>query len=293
LNTDRPVSFGLPEIIAGLGEVAGSYDALICDVWGVLHDGHKARPAAVDALQEFRRRRGPVILLSNAPRPVADLQEQFVRLAVPEDCYDAILTSGVLVRDELARRAAGSELRILHIGPERDRGLFAGLPIVCVTAEDADIVLCSGLFDDDTETPDDYRAQLLELRRRNLTLLCANPDVVVQRGGRLVFCAGALAQLYEQLGGSSIFYGKPYPAIYTAALKLAHDHCRRADPRVLVLGDSLETDIRGANLAGLDAIFIADGIHGEEIPELSSPAVAALCARSAAFAKCAMRALVW
>jgi HAD superfamily hydrolase (TIGR01459 family) len=280
-----------PAILAGLGDVADSYDAIFCDVWGVLHDGRSARAAAVDALRRFRDQRGPVILLSNAPRPARDVQAQFERLRVPENCYDGILTSGMLVRDELVRRAAAGELKLLHLGPERDRGIFEGLPVACVETERADFVLCTGLYDDDNETPDDYRDVLDAANRRELALLCANPDIVVQRGRSLVYCAGALARLYESLGGSSVYFGKPHAPIYAAALELART--RHAVDRPLAIGDGLETDIRGANAAGVDAVFIADGVHGEDIREVTGPAIAVLCQQAGVTAKGAMRALVW
>lgn len=281
-----------PVILSGLAEIADRYDALFCDVWGVVHDGRTAHVKAVEALREFRRRRGPVVLLSNAPRPIEDLQNQFARLGVPEDCFDSILTSGVLAREDIARRTGNDGLKILHIGPERDRGIFAGLAVACVNAEKAEIILCTGLFDDDVETPDDYRGMLANLARRGLTLLCANPDIVVQRGGHLIYCAGALARLYEQLGGACIYFGKPHLPVYEAALTRIREF-ERGSARVLVLGDGIETDIRGANAAGLDAIFIADGIHGEDIPEMTPEALAGLFAGAGVSARGAMRALVW
>ena len=294
MNSDR-VDLGqaMPALLGGLGEVAGGYDVLLCDVWGVLHDGHIAHGAAVEALQQFRGQRGPVILLSNAPRPAEDVAEQLVCLRVPRDCYDSILTSGMVAREDLRRRASGIPLQMLHIGPPRDGGIFAGLPVRCVTPDLAEIVLCTGLFDDDQETPQDYRAMLSSLVDRGLPFLCANPDIVVQRGGKLVWCAGALARLYTELGGNSVYYGKPHAPIYAEALRLARMAAERAEPRVLVLGDGLETDIRGANRAGLDAVFIADGIHGEDVREMTASAVAALCRRAGVTAKGAMRKLVW
>jgi HAD superfamily hydrolase (TIGR01459 family) len=284
---------GMPMILGGLGEIADGYDALLCDVWGVLYDGRIAHGPAIEALRRFRASRGPVILLSNAPRPAEDVEEQFARLRVPPDCYDSILTSGMLVREDLRRRASGKPLRMLHIGPERDSGIFAGLPVSCVTADEAEIVLCTGLVNDDAETPEDYRTMLSSLMDRGLTLLCANPDIVVQRGGKLVWCAGALARLYAELGGDSVYYGKPHPPIYAEALTVARAAAQRAKPRVLALGDGLETDIRGANLAGIDAVFIADGIHGEDVREMTAQAVAALCGQAGVTAKGAMRKLVW
>jgi HAD superfamily hydrolase (TIGR01459 family) len=282
-----------PAVLGGIGEIAEDYDALLCDVWGVVHDGRNAHTAAVDALERFRTRRGPVILLSNAPRPAEDVKEQFSRLRVPDACYDSILTSGMLARADIAQRSAGRQLHLLHIGPERDRGIIMGLPVSCVEPREAEIALCTGLFDDDAETPDDYRAMLSDLQARGLTLLCANPDIVVQRGGKLVYCAGALARLYRELGGHAVYYGKPYAPIYATALAHLRDAAKRDALRVLVLGDGLETDIRGANDAGLDAVFIADGIHGDDIPDLTPAALAGLFSRAGVSAKGAMRTLVW
>ncbi|MGD0866776.1 MAG: TIGR01459 family HAD-type hydrolase [Rhizomicrobium sp.] len=283
----------LPSLIGGLGEIAKRYDALICDVWGVLHDGHRAHAPAVEALRRFRAVFGPVVLLSNAPRPVEVLEEQFARIGVPADCYDAIVTSGVATRDALAERANNRRLAILHIGPVRDRGVFDGLPIDCVDAPKASAILCTGLYDDDTETPADYAEMLDELKRRGLTLLCANPDIVVQRGGKLVYCAGALARDYEKMGGQVVYYGKPYRPIYDMTLAAARKAARRDIARPLAVGDGIETDVKGANGAGLDALFIADGIHGEDIREFSAEALAALFAKSGVTARAAMRALVW
>jgi HAD superfamily hydrolase (TIGR01459 family) len=282
-----------PAILGGLGEIAGNYDALLCDVWGVVHDGTSAHGDAIHALEQFRAQCGPVILLSNAPRPAEDVEQQFVRIRVPRDCYDSILTSGMLAREDVARRSAARELKLLHIGPERDRGIIAGLPVTCVDAEKADIVLCTGLYDDDTESPEDYRASLSDLKSRGLTLLCANPDIVVQRGGKLIYCAGALARLYAELGGPVVYYGKPHAPVYAAALARLRTAAKRDVLRVLILGDGLETDIRGANGAGLDAVFIADGIHGDDVPELTRAALTRLFAHAGVSAMGAMRRLVW
>lgn len=293
MNSARPVSRQMPVILRGLHDIAPDYDAVLCDVWGVLHDGRRAHMRAVEALRVFRQERGPVILLSNAPRPVSDVEQQFAKFGIPQDCYDGILTSGVLAHEDLARRSRERSLQILHIGPERDRGIFAGLPLSFVTDDKADLVVCTGLFDDDTESPEDYRQRFADLCRRKLPLLCVNPDIEVQRGGQLVYCAGALARLYDQLGGVSNYYGKPHRPIYDAACALAAKVAGRRDMRVLVLGDGLETDIRGANGAGLDAVFIADGIHGDDIRELTPSAVGQLCGNSGVSVIAAIRALVW
>ncbi len=292
LHTGSP-ALEVPVILRGLGQIADGYDALLCDVWGVVHDGTRAHGEAVDALRQFRARRGPVILLSNAPRPAEDVEQQFERLHVPKNCYDSILTSGVLAREDIARRSEGRELPLLHIGPKRDRGIIAGLPVICVEPARAEIALCTGLFDDDTETPDDYRPMLADLKARDLVFLCANPDIVVQRGGKLIYCAGALARLYAGLGGSVVYYGKPHAPIYEVARARLRAAAQREEFRILVLGDGLETDIRGANGVGLDAVFIADGIHGEEIPELTTPAIARLFASLGVTAGGVMHRLVW
>ena len=277
-----------PQILSGFREIAADYDALVCDVWGVLHNGVTAFAPACDALKTFRAQRGPVVLLSNAPRPENDLKAQFAKFGVPHDCYDAIVTSGGAARADLARRAAKGAVKMFHLGPERDKGVFEGLDVVCVEAKDAQIVLCTGLFDDDVETPDDYADVLADLKARGLEMICANPDLVVQRGGVLVYCAGALAGAYEALGGPVVYYGKPHKPIY--ALTLAAAPGAR---RVLAIGDGLKTDIRGANAAGLDALFIGDGIHGEHVEPFTAQHLSTLFASEDVSARAAMRSLAW
>ena len=275
----------LPHILSGLREIASEYDALVCDVWGVLHDGQAAREEAVDALRQFRETRGRVVLLSNAPRPKRDVETMFKRLGVALDCYDEIVTSGIAARADLEKRKPAA---MFHLGPERDRGIFEGLGIALTGIEEAEIVLNSGLFDDDVETPEDYKDRLARMKARELLMLCANPDWVVQRGGKLIWCAGALANAYEKIGGAVVYYGKPMMAIY--------DFVRAAAPgakRMLAIGDGLHTDIKGANAAGMDALFIADGIHGEEIGAVTQGHMAELFAKAGVHARAAMRALVW
>jgi HAD superfamily hydrolase (TIGR01459 family) len=282
-----------PPILRGLSEIAARYDALICDVWGVLHDGQKARGEAVAALRHFRAAQGPVVLLSNAPRPVVDLLAQFERFGVPPDCYDGIMTSGAAARADLESRAGSGRLAMFHLGPERDRGVFAGLPVDCVREEEAQIVLCTGLFDDDHETPEDYRAMLVRFHARGIVMLCANPDIKVQRGSQLVYCAGAIAAAYEAIGGAVVYYGKPHRPIYDTTLALAAKLAGRAIVAPLAVGDGLATDIAGAQGAGIDALFIADGVHGEEIGDVTPESLAALFAKSGVFAKAAMPRLMW
>ena len=275
----------LPQILSGLREIASDYDALVCDVWGVLHDGQASRQEAVDALRQFRETRGRVVLLSNAPRPKRDVEAMFKRLGVALDCYDEIVTSGIATRADLETRKPS---RMFHLGPERDRGIFEGLGIELTDIGEAEIVLNSGLFDDDVETPADYEERLAQMKARGLLMLCANPDWIVQRGGKLIHCAGALANEYEKIGGEVVYYGKPMTAIY--------EFVRAAAPgakRMLAIGDGLHTDVKGANAAGIDALFIADGIHGEEIGAVTPGHMAELFAKAGVHACAAMRALVW
>jgi len=281
------------QILSGLHDIADDYDALVCDVWGVLHNGRVPFLAAADALRAFRERRGPVVLLSNAPRLVATLMKQFEHIGVPTDCFDAVVTSGVAARSELAARARGHKLAMFHLGPERDRDVFEGLDVENVSADEADVVLCTGLFDDDHETPEDYAGRLAELKERSLTMLCANPDIVVQRGGQLVYCAGALAREYEKIGGEVIYFGKPHPAIYDLTLETMRKTCGRTVTRVLAVGDGMATDLAGANAMGFDALFVAHGIHAAELGEMTHETLAQLFEKTGVRARAAMRELVW
>lgn len=275
-------------LLEHFGEFAASYQTLICDVWGVIHNGATAHMPACAALKTFRDRGGRVVLLSNAPRPPSDLEPQFERIGVPLDCYDTIVTSGGAAREDLARRAGPGGLRMLHLGPERDRNLYAGLNITLTDTAGAEIILCTGPYDDETETPDDYKDRLAEYRARELTMLCANPDRVVQRGGKLVYCAGSLAEAYEKIGGKVIYYGKPHLPIYAHVRAVAG-----GAPKALAIGDGLATDVRGANAAGIDVLFIADGIHGEDVSEFTEAQIDKLFAEAGVHARAAMRALVW
>ena len=289
-----PLAIMIP-ILNGLSEIAADYDALLCDVWGVLHDGREAFLAAADALRRFRAEHGPVILLTNAPRPVIDVESMFQRVGVPLDCYDAILSSGALAHDDVGKRvsAAGRMLKLYHLGPDRDGGVLAGLDIERAGIDTAEIVLCTGLCDDDAETADDYAGLFQEMRVHDLTMLCANPDIVVQRGNKLIWCAGALAEAYEKLGGQVIYYGKPHPPIYEASLKLAAKISGKGIHRPLAIGDGADTDIKGANRMGIDALFVAQGIHAAHLGNLTAERLAQLFMVPEAHPKAAMAALVW
>lgn len=286
-----------PRLITGLSELAPAYDALVCDVWGVIHDGHRAHPAAAAALIRFRQSHGPVVLLTNAPRLPSEVAAQCAAYGVPADCYDAIVSSGGAARDELARRAANATLPLYYIGPDKDLALMDGLAIARTGIGEAQLVLCTGLVDDLTETPGDYADRLAAMRARNLTMICANPDLVVHRGAQLCHCAGALAKEYEKLGGAVIYYGKPHRPVYDAALAAAGAAAEAAKkPRpgkALAVGDGLFTDILGANRAGLDVLFIADGVHGEEIEPYGAGHLEQLFAKAGVTALAASRSLTW
>lgn len=247
-------------VLASIEELGSRYRAWLVDIWGVMHNGHRALPGAVAATRTFRAQGGVVVLLSNSPRPSPSVQQQLRRLGVPDDAYDATVTSGDLTRHELAKRQGAT---VFHLGPERDRPIFDGLDVRLGPPEDAELVVCSGLFDDETEAPEDYVELLGEIAARQLPMICANPDHMVERGDRLVWCAGALAQLYERLGGPVIYAGKPHAPIYELALETISRLARADVPKdeVLAIGDGVNTDIAGAAGVGIDTVFVASGLH--------------------------------
>lgn len=253
-----------PTLITGLSALSDRYDVLLCDVWGVVHNGVRSFPAACEALVRFGRERGPVILISNAPRPGQDVLPQLDRLDVPREAYAALVTSGDATRAELARRAGQT---VWAIGPTRDAPLYDGLPLRFAGALQADFICCTGLEDDEREQAENYRTLLGAAAERRLDFICANPDRVVQRGDRLIPCAGALADLYEQLGGTVIMAGKPFAPIYALALAEAKHRLGApvAPERVLAIGDGVPTDVKGAQAQGLDCLFVAAGIHRAEL----------------------------
>jgi HAD superfamily hydrolase (TIGR01459 family) len=285
----------LPRLISGLSEIAPGHDALICDVWGVVHDGRRHHAAAAEALYRFKESHGPVVLLTNAPRVPAEVQAQCTSYGLPPDCYDAIVSSGGAAREELARRSAQAgasdkkgRLPLYYIGPDRDLPMIAGLEVARVPIPEAEVALAIGLRDDMIETPDQYADELNAMRARGLVMLCANPDLVVHRGDKLVYCAGSLAQAYEDVGGPVIYYGKPHRPIYESALAAAGN-----PKRPLAVGDGLLTDIKGANGAGIEALFVADGVHGEETRPYTAEHMEALFTRFGAKASAVTRALKW
>lgn len=256
--------------IEGLHEIASRYNALLCDVWGVLIDGKRHFPRAADALRRFRAKGGSVVLITNASRPDDEVRRQLVDLGLPEDCFDDLVSAGELtLRGMLAREGQAC----YHLGPPRDNGLFEeagrrlGAPIRKVGPEEADYIVCTGLFAEREETPQDYDPSLGALAARGLEMLCANPDIVVAIGEDIVYCAGALAERYAMFGGRVVMFGKPHPPIYAAAMeRLATLRGAPADKaKILAVGDGAVTDLAGAGRAGLDCLFITEGVHALEL----------------------------
>jgi HAD superfamily hydrolase (TIGR01459 family) len=284
-----------PGLIRGLSEIADRYDVLLCDVWGVVHNGRRSFPGAREALTRFQAERGPVILISNAPRPKEPIYDQLDGLGVPRAAWSELVTSGDVTRALLAERAPGP---IYKLGPERDWPLYEGLGLADGDLQEAAFICCTGPFDDDNDEPEDYRDAFVGAAARGLDFICANPDIVVQRGDKLIYCAGALAQLYESLGGRVVMAGKPYPAIYERALGEAARQLGSAPERkrILCIGDGLPTDIRGANAQDLDVLFVANGIHGAEAvgPDGLNPQITAdLFRQEGLHARWALSDLVW
>src|ERR1700744_4235174 len=229
----------------GLQGLVADKNVVLSDIWGVVHNGLEAFAEACEALHNHRRRGGTVILITNAPRPADSVQRQLRKLGVADETYDAIVSSGDLTRHFVAGHPGG---KVFWLGPERDNSIYRGLDLKLSPLTEADYIICTGLFDDETEAAEDYRAMMQQALARKLTLICANPDIVVERGDRLIYCAGAIAELYRELGGDVVFYGKPPRPIYERAVALAAERRNRATPlaRVLAIGDSVRTDLAGA-----------------------------------------------
>ena len=275
-----------------LRDLVDGVDVVLSDIWGVVHNGLVAFPEACEALHSFRSKGGTVILITNAPRPADSVQRQLRKFGVADATYDAIVSSGDLTRHFVGGHPGK---KMFWLGPERDNSIYRGLDPVLAPLEQADYIVCTGLFDDEIEAAEDYRGMMLQARERKLPLICANPDIVVERGDRLIYCAGAIAELYRELGGEVIFYGKPHRPIYERALELAAE--RRGRPvelsGVLAIGDSVRTDLAGAHAFGVDCLFVTRGIHAEEfegIDQLDPVSVKALFGHPP---KALMRELRW
>ncbi len=259
----------MTDIVQSLSAISARYDAVLCDLWGCLHNGERPFPAAVAALQAFRAQGGKVVLLTNAPRPKSSVVRQLDAMGVPRDAWDEVVTSGDAAQYAMLAGAVGR--KVYHIGAPKDEPFFTDLsddlarfaatqpPITRVPLAEAEGIVCTGLRDDGTETPDDYRAVLLGGKTRDLPMLCANPDIVVDMGDTRLCCAGALAQAYEKMGGTALYYGKPHPPVYDLARQRLAEMGLQ-DPQLLAIGDGIGTDVQGGIAEGIDTLFVTGGI---------------------------------
>ena len=279
-------------IAAGVRAFHERYPVWLCDIWGVLHNGVAVYPEAPAALAQFRATGGIVILVTNAPRPHAAIAGQIGKLGVPAGAYDAIVTSGDVTRALIAAEAGHG---VYHLGPAHDRVLFEGLGVSLVGVDEAKAVVCTGLFDDLTETPETYVPALSAMREKSMPMICANPDIVVERGAQICYCAGAIGQAYERLGGKVAYAGKPKAPIYEAALTAAARLRGRPVDRsqALAIGDGLKTDMLGAFDFGLDALYVASGIHLDAAAGLTEAGLAALFAGQPSRPIAAVARLAW
>ena len=270
----------MSKIIQSLSQIGADYDVLFCDLWGCLHNGKQPYPAAVAALQAFRAGGGKVVLMTNAPRPNQFVIAQLDRMGVPRDAWDIVVSSGDAAQEAMFAGAVGR--KVWHIGTEKDDGFFDDIPgefadappIHRVSLEEAEGIVATGPFDELTETPGDYHDRLMAARDRGLPMLCANPDVIVDMGETRIYCAGALAEYYEGLGGQSLYFGKPHPPIYDRARRLLD---LGPDARLLAIGDGVFTDVKGALDQGIDALFVTGGLAADALgPDVENPDLALL-----------------
>lgn len=272
----------MTEIIASLASLGRRHDAVFCDLWGCLHNGLTPFPAAVAALRGYRQAGGKVVLLTNAPRPKSSVAAQLAGMGVPQDAWDEIVTSGDAAQMALITGAVGR--KVAFIGADKDMPFFtdyagdlaelaASQPgVEIVPMEDAEGLVCTGMRDDLTETPDDYRAALLLARSMDLPMLCANPDIIVDMGNRRLYCAGALAAEYEAMGGRALYFGKPHPPIYDLARRRLGALGLDDGARILCIGDGITTDVQGGMAEGLDTLFITGGIAADQFgPNAAAP----------------------
>jgi len=260
----------MTEILHSLADLSGRYDAVFCDLWGCLHDGKRPFPAAVAALQGFRRSGGKVLLLTNAPRPKTSVVAQLDRMGCPRDAWDEVVSSGDAAQYAYLSGAVGR--KVYFIGAEKDEPFFTDFapdlqslaatepPVIRVGLDQAEGCICTGLRDDLTETPADYHLTLMRLKNYDLPMLCANPDIEVDYGDRRLWCAGALARDYEAMGGTALYFGKPHPPIYDLARRRLAALNGQRDPQILCIGDGVATDIQGGMGEGLDTLFVTGGI---------------------------------
>lgn len=258
----------MTRIIDRFSDISNSYDTLFCDLWGCLHDGVRAFPDAVAALRAYRAGGGRVVLLTNAPRPAPVVIRQLQAMGVPEDAYDIVVSSGDAAQAAMLAGMVGR--KVWHLGPDKDDRFFTefapdippGAWVERVGFDAAEGIVCTGPFRDD-ETPEAYRATFLAAKARGLKLLCANPDIVVDHGHTRLYCAGALAELFTEMGGESLYFGKPHAPIYELA-RARLGALGLTTERTLAVGDGIATDVQGAVQEGVDCLFITGGLAAAE-----------------------------
>jgi HAD superfamily hydrolase (TIGR01459 family) len=266
----------MTQIIQKFAEISDNYDAAFVDLWGCMHNGLAAFPAAIVAMQAFRKKGGAVVLLTNAPRPRGPVEAQITRLGIPSDAWDVIATSGDSARSAMYRGAVGQ--KVWFMGEDHDQSFFSPLDIIenpvaieKVPLDRAEGIVCCGPHDPHAH-PSVYSADFLYAKTKGLKLLCANPDIVVDRGEDREWCAGALAALYSEMGGESLYFGKPHPPIYDLARRrLAKLNIAPSDPRIIAIGDGIRTDILGAQQEDIDSLFITGGLAASETKTEVSP----------------------
>lgn len=266
----------MTQIIDRLEDVSDQYEAMFVDLWGCVHDGVRAMPNAVTALQGYRNRGGKVVLVTNSPRPRAGVTRQLDHFGVPEDAWDSIATSGDSARSAMFQGAVGQ--KVWYIGDGRDDRFFQPLEILDnpitierVPLDEAEGIVCTGPADPKAD-PSVMRPEFLLAKQRGLKLLCANPDIVVDRGEEREWCAGALAALYTEMGGESLYFGKPHPPIYDLARRrLSALGLDIPDSRILAVGDGILTDVAGAAGEDIDSLFISGGLAAAETRTRETP----------------------
>lgn len=275
--------------LGGLGDIAYDYDAIFCDIWGVVHNGRRPNFAACGALERYRDEAGPVILMSNTSRPSVMIPESFAEIEMPDGFFDAIVTSGDAVINDLATRSPGPAFLIGNIDDSDPEGfgLFDQIPMNFADMDEAAFAVCTSLYDP-KDDPEEYEDLLDDLLARDLELVCTNPDVKVKVGGRVVWCAGAIAQVYERMGGTVVYGGKPHPPIYRLARAWLEQTLGHVPERILMIGDNLFTDVLGAQNEGIDCLFIQDGLYGE-----TEERFRALCDEHGLGARFQMPELAW
>ncbi len=243
-------------ILTSVAEMSHNRKAWFCDVWGVLHDGLTVFAPAIEACRAFKARGGEIILVTNSPKPSAAVLDRLDAMGVPRDCFSALVSSGDATRAFVEAFSGGP---VFHLGPEQDKSLFDGLNVAFAPPAKAAAIVCTGFFDEDREIVEDYDEMLAEFGERGVPMICANPDLVVERGSRLLPCAGLLAQRYEALGQSVLQAGKPHRPIYEAAMRKLSKPLPKSE--ILAIGDGIDTDIKGACAQGIDSIYIASRVH--------------------------------